>query len=300
MPRHYPAIRATLNRPSGAIQLNVMDLKQLVIDQFEAFNDHDLDAWIGFLSDDFAGEAPGAPAPMNQEQTRAYQQSFITAFPDLTFDFERFIAEGDFVVVDWKATGTHDGPLATPNGQTIPPTKKQATVYGSTTYKVGGGRIMRAWVHWDMMTLLAQLGLMPEASAAAAGAQAAGQAPKAASTARREIVHMEIPAADREAAAHFYNELFGWEFEHMGPPMNYTTFATGNIGGGFPDLGEMYEPGDVLVYLYSDDIDADLRRIESRGGQTVMPSTEISGFGWFAVFSDPTGNRLALYTARVE
>ena len=27
------------------------------------------------------------------------------------------------------------------------------------------------------------------------------------------------------------------------------------------------------------------------------PKTEIPGQGWFAIFSDPTGNRLALYTA---
>jgi steroid delta-isomerase-like uncharacterized protein len=300
MPRHVPPILPTLNRPSGAIQLDVLELKQLVIDLFEALNDHNLDTWSGFLSDDFVGEQPGAPGPTNREQTRAYQQTFITAFPDLTFDFGRIIAEGDFAVVDWKATGRHDGPLATPDGQTIPPTKKRATVYGSTTFKVAERKIMRGWVYWDMMTLLAQLGLMPEAGAATASAQAASQSAAARPAERRGIVHVEIPAADREAAASFYNELFGWEFEHMGAPTNYTTFVTGNIGGGFPDVGELYEPCDELVYLYSGDIDTDLRGIESRGGQTVMPSTEIPGFGWFAIFTDPTGNRLALYTPLQE
>ena len=110
-------------------------------------------------------------------------------------------------------------------------------------------------------------------------------------------MHVEIPAEDRAALADFYNELFGWDFEHIPEPMNYTTFRTGSIGGGFPDVGEMYEPGDVLVYLESNDIEDDLRRIEGRGGQTVMPNTEIPGMGWFAIFTDPTGNKLALFNA---
>ncbi|MEO8612606.1 MAG: hypothetical protein ABI690_32215 [Chloroflexota bacterium] len=29
--------------------------------------------------------------------------------------------------------------------------------------------------------------------------------------AQRSIVHVEIPAADREAASHFYGEIFGWD-----------------------------------------------------------------------------------------
>ncbi|HEX9117384.1 MAG TPA: VOC family protein [Anaerolineae bacterium] len=114
--------------------------------------------------------------------------------------------------------------------------------------------------------------------------------------ANRPFVHIEIPAADRQKAAEFYGKAFDWTFEDYGPPMNYTTFRTGNIGGGFPELGDDYKPGDVIVYIGSDDIEADLRRIESLGGKTVMPKMEIPETGWFALFTDPTGNKLALFT----
>ena len=53
--------------------------------------------------------------------------------------------------------------------------------------------------------------------------------------AKRSIVHVEIPAADREAASQFYGEIFG--FDEFNPlPFGYTYFKTGNTIGGFPDL----------------------------------------------------------------
>ncbi len=112
--------------------------------------------------------------------------------------------------------------------------------------------------------------------------------------AARKILHVEIPAADKEAAAQFYEQVFGWEYETMTDPVPYTVFRTGNLGGGFVDL-ERVKPGDVLVYIDSSDIDEDLARIQAAGGQTVAPKMEVPGIGWLAIFTDPTGNRLALW-----
>ena len=78
------------------------------------------------------------------------------------FEVVRTIAQGDFVTANWRATGTHNGPLTTPNGNSIPPTGKKATTPGSTTYQFKDGKAVYSWVHWDMITLLAQLGLMPD------------------------------------------------------------------------------------------------------------------------------------------
>ncbi len=111
---------------------------------------------------------------------------------------------------------------------------------------------------------------------------------------KRSIVHIEIPAADQQSAARFYADLFGWDTESV-PGMDYTTFASGNVGGGFPTAGTMAQAGEVLVYLSSDDIDADLRKIESMGGKTVAPKMEIPNTGWFAIFTDPTGNKIGLF-----
>ncbi len=114
---------------------------------------------------------------------------------------------------------------------------------------------------------------------------------------RREIVHVEIPAASREAAAKFYSDVFGWNFEHVAEPVPYTTFQSGTIGGGFPDLSNDYKPGDVVVYIASDDLDTDLKQIAAHGGHSIGPKLAVPGMGWFAFFADPTGNRLALWQA---
>ena len=113
------------------------------------------------------------------------------------------------------------------------------------------------------------------------------------------FVHIEISAEDLQAAADFYSQVFGWKVEHM-PEMNYITFDEGGgLGGGFnPTENEGNEPGDVIVYIGTDDIEASLAEIEAAGGKTLVPKTEIPGMGWFALFSDPTGNKLGLYTGR--
>jgi predicted enzyme related to lactoylglutathione lyase len=113
------------------------------------------------------------------------------------------------------------------------------------------------------------------------------------------IIHVEFPARDVEAAAAFYADLFGWRTVHS---PNYVGFRAGvGPGGGFNPLAEEgastrmpIEPGDVLVYVSSDDIDATLSRAESLGGSIVVPRTEIPGAGWYAIFADPTGNRIGL------
>ncbi|MBV9707198.1 MAG: VOC family protein, partial [Chloroflexi bacterium] len=41
---------------------------------------------------------------------------------------------------------------------------------------------------------------------------------------------------------------------------------------------------------------ASLAKVEELGGKTVRSKTEIPNTGWFAIFTDPTGNTIALFT----
>jgi predicted enzyme related to lactoylglutathione lyase len=114
---------------------------------------------------------------------------------------------------------------------------------------------------------------------------------------KRNVVHIEIPAANAQSAAQFYETLFGWKMQHV-PEFDYTMWEDGSgYGGGFNKVTEHTPVGQVLVYIDSDDIDADLKTIEALGGSVVTPKTEIPGTGWFGLFKDPTGNTLALYTS---
>jgi steroid delta-isomerase-like uncharacterized protein len=128
---------------------------------FDAWNMGDLSKADSYEAGDFMSEAPGSPGPLNAQQTRAYNQNFLTAFPGSKFELLHTITQGDFVVINWKISGVHTGPLQTPSGGSIPPTGKKATVTGSTTAQVKDGKIVRNWSFWDMASLLMQLGLLP-------------------------------------------------------------------------------------------------------------------------------------------
>ena len=115
---------------------------------------------------------------------------------------------------------------------------------------------------------------------------------------KRNIVHIEIPAANAAKAAQFYQALFGWKTT-LDEKMDYTMWEPAEgPGGGFSPLDEQVKPGDVLIYIDSEDIEADLIQVGKLGGTLIRPKSEIPGVGWFGLFKDPTGNTIALYTSR--
>lgn len=115
---------------------------------------------------------------------------------------------------------------------------------------------------------------------------------------KRNVVHIEIPAADVASAGKFYESLFGWKLEHV-PEMNYTMWEPGEgPGGGFTEVTTESPVGQVMIHISSDDIEADLKQAEKLGGKIVRHKTEIPNIGWWGTFKDPTGNVLALYTSK--
>jgi hypothetical protein len=106
---------------------------------------------------------------------------------------------------------------------------------------------------------------------------------------------VEIPVTDLQASMDFYQKLFGWTFSTL-PGARYAFFKTpGNIHGG---LSADDAPGQgVVVYLEVKDIDATLKEIESKGGETVVKKTLITKEeGYYGRFRDPAGNVLGLWS----
>lgn len=114
---------------------------------------------------------------------------------------------------------------------------------------------------------------------------------------KRNIVHIEIPTANRKASGEFYEKLFGWHITHN-EEMNYSMWdAHDGPGGGFSPLEMGTKVGEVLIHVNSDDITADLKKAVALGGSLVREKEEIPGIGWWGVFKDPTGNSIALFTS---
>lgn len=81
---------------------------------------------------------------------------FRSAFPDLEYTVEEVMAERDLVMTRFTARGTHRGPFlgAAPTGREIGYT-------GTDINRVVDGRVVESWVHYDALSLLQQLGLVP-------------------------------------------------------------------------------------------------------------------------------------------
>jgi steroid delta-isomerase-like uncharacterized protein len=133
--------------------------KQIALSIFEALNTHDLSVWSKHLAEDYTAEHPGVSVPLNKTMGIGYNQRFVTAFPDIHFEVLSVFAEVDYVLIHWRASGTHAERLATVTGETIPPSRRTMTVSGAALAEVRDGKIVRKWVYWDQLSLLAQLGI---------------------------------------------------------------------------------------------------------------------------------------------
>ncbi len=81
---------------------------------------------------------------------------YRNAFPDAKFNIDETIAEGDKVAVRYTCLGTHQAELSG-----IAPTGKHVTITGILIFRIGNGKIEEAWVNWDALGLLQQLGAVP-------------------------------------------------------------------------------------------------------------------------------------------
>ncbi|MGH2657468.1 MAG: VOC family protein [Actinomycetota bacterium] len=105
----------------------------------------------------------------------------------------------------------------------------------------------------------------------------------------------ELVAADLQAAATFYGDLFGWEAEAAPGPIARLGFSMGHllIGGAHePAPGEDPSPRWTVSFRVAD-ADESAARAEQLGGRIVLPPMDIP-VGRIAVVSDPAGATFTL------
>ncbi len=134
------------------------DNKKLVRRFFEeVFNEQSQDAAIEIIAVDFVAHHPAFPqgilGPEGMMQTTSM---FRAGFPDLRYEPEDLVCEGDKVAVRWTARGTHNGPF-----MGVPPTGRPVTVTGIDIFRVNGNQLVEAWVNSDFLGLMQQIGAVP-------------------------------------------------------------------------------------------------------------------------------------------
>jgi steroid delta-isomerase-like uncharacterized protein len=143
------------------------DARRIAEEFVDAFNAHDEDRMRNLDRDDVTFEAPGDVKIAGADATTDYAMAWIRAFPDAHMTVHNFVVSEGWAVQEFTFEGTHDDTLVGPAGE-IPATHRHLSGRGVQIMKVDGGKIADVRLYFDQVDVLAQLGVMPAASAATA------------------------------------------------------------------------------------------------------------------------------------
>jgi steroid delta-isomerase-like uncharacterized protein len=90
-------------------------------------------------------------------EDQAALKGWHEAFPDVVIVPEKLIAEGDLVTIYWIARGTNTGA-----GNGLPATGKKVEQAGITIWRIVNGKIKEEWSAFDQLSMMQQLGLLPQ------------------------------------------------------------------------------------------------------------------------------------------
>jgi steroid delta-isomerase-like uncharacterized protein len=131
--------------------------KTLAQRSWELVGHHNPNALEGVYAADLVWHEPDQDV-QGLEEAKQFYSVYLSAFPDLNATVEDVIAEGDKVVTRYTIRGTHQGEI----GEFGPPTGKQVEIKGITIHRIEDGRIVEEWERYDNLSVLRQLGLVPE------------------------------------------------------------------------------------------------------------------------------------------
>lgn len=111
----------------------------------------------------------------------------------------------------------------------------------------------------------------------------------------------DLHTTDVDDAQRFYSDLLGWRFEEVpGAPNRYVTASVdGRAKGAITGLTTEQRAADVLPYwfpyLWVEDLDATLGKVEGLGGRIEQPAYDVFDLGRMAVVRDAAGASFGLW-----
>jgi steroid delta-isomerase-like uncharacterized protein len=125
---------------------------------YEEINAGDVDAATERLADGFVEHEAMPGLEPNKEGTRQLFGMMIAAFPDLRFDAEDILTSDEKVVARSRVTGTNKGQF-----MGMPATGKSINAQAIDIVRFGNdGLVVEHWGVMDMMSIMQQLGAVPQ------------------------------------------------------------------------------------------------------------------------------------------
>ena len=120
----------------------------------EVWDKGNLDACDEVFAEDYVRHdlrpSEPVPGPEGQKQIAA---DFRSAFPDLRVEVDILVAEDDYVVGRWTASGTHLGPWGS-----LEPKSRRITFSAVNIFRFDSGKVSEIWNHRDDLGLREQIG----------------------------------------------------------------------------------------------------------------------------------------------
>jgi ketosteroid isomerase-like protein len=124
-----------------------------------AITSGDPDALKALYAPDAVAETPDQGTIRGRDQIAAYMGEFATAFPDASWEELHKHETSGTAIDEGYFIGTNTGPLAGPNGQTIPATGKRVRARECDLATVENGVVTSHRLYFDLQDWLTQLGL---------------------------------------------------------------------------------------------------------------------------------------------
>ena len=124
-----------------------------------AMNERRLDELDDIVAAGFVRHCEATPDVdvRSRDQFKEFLVNYTAAFPDNVQTFTQVVAEGDRIGIWANYTGTHTGALGP-----VPATGKPVDFHFGGVFRVEEGKLAEFWLTWDNMTIMAQLGLLPD------------------------------------------------------------------------------------------------------------------------------------------
>ena len=137
-----------------------MDIEQSVESWGVAVSAGQMDTFGALYSADASLRVPLTVEPLKgRAAIQEYETAVATAFPGATLSLSPLIRRGDTVAVEWEYSGTHNGPLPSPDGP-VAPTNRSMKLIGASFLRFNAeGLIAEEHRYYDRASLLEQLGL---------------------------------------------------------------------------------------------------------------------------------------------
>jgi predicted ester cyclase len=145
------------------MSIGTSDAHAVVTEFFDAMNDRELDRLDAIVAADFVRHCEATPDVVVEslDDFKAFLDAYTEVFPDNVQTPVFIAADGDLIGLFATYEGTHLGPFGAAE-----PTGKRAKFDFAGMLKVKDGKLSEFWVTWDNMTILAQLGLLPDSDSA--------------------------------------------------------------------------------------------------------------------------------------